>query len=120
MLFCPRCYKLWDEETDVSACDCGYAIDQMETTPQTHPVQLVNGKRGQIRAEVAMAAYEVYCHLFTPQNQLVTGGCRGGFGAGEIIAFLYAKSFPKSEWRHRVDEAFDQARIEREKERDRV
>jgi hypothetical protein len=38
--------------------------------------------------------------------ELVTGNCRGGFSAGELIAFLYARSFPKSEWRARVDEAF--------------
>lgn len=36
---------------------------------------------------------------------MVTGECRGGFGAGELIAFLYAHTFPKNEWSKRVDEA---------------
>lgn len=62
-------------------------------------------KQGKVPAEVAMAAYEVYCHVYQPQAALVTGGCRGGFGAGELIAFLYARQFPKSEWRSRVHEA---------------
>jgi hypothetical protein len=55
---------------------------------------------------VTRAAYEVYCHVCAPQEAMVTGGCRGGFSTGELIAFLYARSFPKSEWRSRVDEAF--------------
>ena len=52
-----------------------------------------------------MAAYEVYCGLFGAQDALVTGGCRGGFSTGELIAFLYARSFPRDQWRARVDEA---------------
>jgi hypothetical protein len=55
---------------------------------------------------VTLAAYEVYCHVYAPQPAMVTGECRGGFSAGELIAFLYARSFPKTEWRVRVDEAF--------------
>lgn len=55
---------------------------------------------------VTMRAYEVYCALYGAQPAMVTGGCRGGFGEGELIAFLYARSFPKEEWRRRVDEAF--------------
>lgn len=53
-----------------------------------------------------MAAYEVYCAIHGPQPAMVTGGCRGGFGVAELIAFLYARSFPREEWRKRVDEAF--------------
>lgn len=41
-----------------------------------------------------------------PQQALITGGCRGGFGTGELIAFLYARSFPEEEWGARVREAF--------------
>jgi hypothetical protein len=52
-----------------------------------------------------MAAYEVYTHVCGSQEAMVTGNCRGGFSAGELIAFLYARSFPKAEWRARVDEA---------------
>ncbi|AMV34557.1 hypothetical protein VN12_20705 [Pirellula sp. SH-Sr6A] len=54
-----------------------------------------------------MAAYEVYSHVFQPQQALIEGNCRGGFGIGELIAFLYARSFPKSEWKQRVEEALD-------------
>jgi hypothetical protein len=54
---------------------------------------------------VTMKAYEVYCHVYSEQRALVTGDCRGGFGVNELVAFLYASSFPKSEWRMRVDEA---------------
>ncbi len=56
---------------------------------------------------IALAAYEVYCHCYGPQEALITGGCRGGLGMGEIIAFLYARSFPKTEWKAKVKEAFD-------------
>lgn len=74
----------------------------------THPVQVHrSGRRdgGRARTEVTMRAYEVYCHVHGPQPAMVTGDCRGGFGAGELIAFLYARSFPKAEWSARVDEA---------------
>ena len=81
---------------------------------ETHPVQGRNaigqrqdGKRCPV--VVTMAAYEVYCHVFHPQPAMVTGDCRGGFGTGELIAFLYARAFPKSEWRDRVDEALNGA-----------
>lgn len=76
---------------------------------ETHPVQAHGGGYGRLDARcpkvVTMAAYEVYCHLCGSQPALVTGGCRGGFGTGELIAFLYARSFPKAEWRTRFDEA---------------
>ena len=71
-----------------------------------HPVQTVDHKGGKLRVEVTLAAYEVYSHVFAPQEALITGNCRGGFSTGELIAFLYARSFPKGEWRKRVDEAF--------------
>lgn len=32
-------------------------------------------------------------------------GCRGGFGIGELVAFLYARSFPQEEWSRRFAEA---------------
>ncbi len=73
-----------------------------------HPVQTPSRLRGRakISPKVTLRAYEVYCHLYGEQPAMVTGWCRGGFGAGELIAFLYAHSFPKEEWRARVDEAF--------------
>ncbi len=74
---------------------------------RTYPVQtrypIHEGAK--INEKVMLAAYEVYCGIFGPQEALVTGDCRGGFGAGELIAFLYARSFPRKEWRERVDEA---------------
>lgn len=60
---------------------------------------------GRVPTVVAMRAYAVYSHVYGPQPAMVEGGCRGGFGAGELIAFLYAATFPKEEWRDRVDEA---------------
>jgi hypothetical protein len=85
----------------------------MSTSPvddiPVHPVQTKRGyghPPGQAPVVVTMRAYEVYCALHGEQVAMVTGGCRGGFGAGELIAFLYAHSFPKAEWRQRVDEAF--------------
>ena len=74
---------------------------------ETHPVQTPQGKReqGEAPKAVTVAAYEVYCHLYGKQEELVTGWCRGGFGTGELISFLYARSFPKEEWAARVKEA---------------
>jgi len=73
---------------------------------ETHPVQTHCRESAKLPKPVTMLAYEVYCHVHSPQEAMVTGGCRGGFGAGEIIAYLYAHSFPKSEWKDRADEAF--------------
>ena len=63
--------------------------------------------RGQVREEVYMRAYEVYRAVYGEQKALIEGECRGGFGKGELVAFLYAHSFPREEWSKRVDEAFD-------------
>lgn len=74
-----------------------------------HPVQRSNAPRYEPACApqcVTLAAYEVYKHVHGPQEALITGGCRGGFGTGELIAFLYARSFPKAEWRARCHEAF--------------
>jgi hypothetical protein len=73
---------------------------------ETHPVQTVDHKGGRCPTAVTLRAYEVYCHVYSPQPAMITGNCRFGFGCGELIAFLYARSFPKAEWRARVDEAF--------------
>ncbi len=74
--------------------------------PLTHPIQTHSIHDGGVAPQtVTMRAYEVYSHVYGPQEAMVTGNCRGGFGVGELIAFLYARSFPKSEWRERIDEA---------------
>jgi len=74
---------------------------------ETHPVKIprIQGLARICPQVVTRAAYEVYCHVYGPQEALVTGGCRGGFSAGELIALLYAKTFPRSEWKNRVNEA---------------
>jgi hypothetical protein len=72
---------------------------------ETHPVQTVDRRGGACPKVVTMAAYEVYCHVCGPQEALITGSCRGGFSTGELVAFLYARAFPKAEWRQRVHEA---------------
>lgn len=75
-------------------------------TVPVHPVQTKQVRGACLPQTITMLAYEVYSHLYGKQEALVTGGCRGGFSSGEVIAFLYARNFPKSEWRSRVDEAF--------------
>jgi hypothetical protein len=74
---------------------------------ETHPVQIQRYRNEQARVNtfVTLRAYEVYCHVFAPQEAMITGDCRGGFSAGELIAFLYARSFQKEEWSKRVNEA---------------
>lgn len=79
-----------------------------------HPVQIrsrLNGQGGQAPQVVTLRAYEVYSHVYGEQKALIEGACRGGFGSGELIAFLYAHSFPKTEWRARVDEALRGLRV---------
>ena len=79
-----------------------------ETTRKTYPVQnhgVTRGERSVVNDKVALAAYEVYCEVHSPQPALIEGDCRGGLGVGETIAFLYARSFPRNEWRARADEA---------------
>lgn len=88
--------------------------DTPATTPEMHPVQNTydtsrRHERTAITSLVTQRAYEVYCQLYGEQPALMDlagSGCRGGFGVGELIAFLYARSFPRNEWRARVDEAF--------------
>lgn len=73
------------------------------------PVQVKRGfhlPAATVRESVYMRAYEVYSHVYAPQKAMIEDGCRGGFGVGERIAFLYASGFPKEQWRARVDEAF--------------
>lgn len=76
---------------------------------ETHPVQRSNTPSrfvGRVPIVVTAMAYEVYAHVFSPQPALAAGD-RGGFGVSELIAFLYARNFPRSEWRQRVDEALN-------------
>lgn len=89
--------------------------DSRTSDQKMYPVQrpgfpgYYNSERAQIREEVYLAAYEVYCHVYAPQEAMIdhAKGCRGGFSTGELIAFLYARAFPKAEWRQRVDMCFN-------------
>jgi hypothetical protein len=76
-----------------------------------HPIQTSEYRpyrQAFMPSEVTLRAYEVYCHLYGPHPAMVDlagRNCRGGFGVGELVAFLYAHSFPKDEWDKRVREA---------------
>jgi len=75
---------------------------------KVHPVQrsrCLDRERSVCPQVVTMKAYEVYCSINSPQEALITGDCRGGFGIGELIALLYARSFPEKEWKTRFHEA---------------
>lgn len=76
-----------------------------------HPVQN-DGRLQALPEPVVLRAYEVYAHLYGAQPALldVAKGCRGGFGVGELLAFLYARTFPKDEWRVRFEEALERLR----------
>lgn len=78
----------------------------MPNEVEVHPVQTADHKGGRAPQVVTMRAYEVYCHVYAPQKALVTGDCRGGFSTGELIAYLYARSFPREQWEARMEEAF--------------
>ena len=60
-----------------------------DPSPPMHPVQATKHSWGRIAQTVSLRAYEV------PRG-----------GTGELIAFLYAYPFPKTEWSARIDEAF--------------
>jgi len=80
-----------------------------DVKPKIFPIQdshMLRREQKSVPEAVYMAAYEVYCYVYAPQEAMVNDDCRGGFDMGELTAFLYAKSFPKEEWRKRTDEAF--------------
>lgn len=83
------------------------ARNDSEATPPVHPVQPSGQSGCRAPQVVTMCAYEVYCHIYRPQEAMVTGWCRGGFSTGELIGYLYAYSFPKEEWESRAREAFN-------------
>ena len=64
----------------------------------------IHGSAGHVREEVARRAYDVYGSVH--HQSFETLHERGGFSAGELIAYLYAHSFPRNEWGKRVREAF--------------
>lgn len=60
-----------------------------------------------VNEDVAKRAFEVYDHIFNGCQSFEQLHKRGGFGVGEITAFLYAWPFPRNEWSKRVDEALE-------------
>lgn len=73
---------------------------------QMMPVQTKRNKTpGSISSEIYMKAYEVYSHIYGKQDAMIIGKCRGGFFTREIVALLYAASFPKETWETKLDEA---------------
>lgn len=74
-----------------------------------HPVQQDQPPIRSMAEPVILKAYEVYTYVYGEQPAMidVAKGCRGGFSARELIAFLYARSFPRQEWAYRVNEAFE-------------
>jgi hypothetical protein len=82
------------------------AMTERKVMPLQRSPESRLGREAAVAPEpVYMAAYEVYSHVFRPQPALIEGHCRGGFGVGELVAFLYARSFPRDQWQMRVDEA---------------
>ena len=83
----------------------------MSDLPELHPVQTPMRHRNegaQISSLVTTRAYEVYEKLCGSQPALLDlkgRNCRGGFSTGELIAYLYARSFPEEEWADREREA---------------
>jgi hypothetical protein len=75
---------------------------------ELHPVQINDAPRA-VPREVTERAYEVYSGLYGTSQSLQRLNERCGFGVGELIAFLYARSFPREQWSVRVDEAFRRA-----------
>ena len=80
--------------------------------PKTHPVMTSpprardRERNARVPAVVTERAYEVYADMYGKTRSLEHICCeRGGFTAGELIALLYARSFPKEEWRDREHEA---------------
>ena len=63
----------------------------------------MNGDDATINPEVHEAAHEVWATVY-PASAAVP---RLRFGVGEVIAFLYARSFPKEQWKQRVEMALE-------------
>lgn len=82
---------------------------EIETGRASYPIQGRARSRptqyASVNRAVYLAAYDVYVHCWGKQDAMLKAGCRGGFSTGEVIAFLYARGFPRPEWRDRVEEA---------------
>src|SRR5437879_1308172 len=92
-------HGVFTSENHCNQCDPWSKEKLPMAEPETHPIQTVDHRGGKCPKLVTLRAYEVYRAVFGPQEAMITGHCRGGFGTGELIAFLYAHSFPEAEWR---------------------
>lgn len=72
-----------------------------DTVPCQTPLRS-NGA-GEVPEVVARRAFEVYDSRGYNQD-FETLHARGGFSTRELIAQLYARTFPRDEWRRREDE----------------
>ena len=83
-------------------------MTDIETAPlqAKHHMHYVTRIPSRIPRALHLRAYEVYRHVYGEQLALRDGHCRGGFGTKELVAFLYARSFPQREWTDRMEEAF--------------
>lgn len=71
------------------------------------PIQTLNVQRlsWSMPEQIVKKAYDVYSNLYNNRQTLEALNNRGGFHIIELLAFLYAASFPKELWREKVDEA---------------
>jgi hypothetical protein len=76
-----------------------------------HPVRSQKALQT-IPEAVAKRVYEVYEHVFGAHPAMLQAerGYCGGFHAEEVVAMLYARSFPKTEWGRRTTEAMERQR----------
>lgn len=72
---------------------------------QVCPVQ-DDGAIRSLDRRIVERAYEVYNTLH-PGQTLDDLNRRSGLSVGEIVAFLYARTFPRNEWAPRSNEAFN-------------
>lgn len=84
--------------------------EDRKTAPFQIPRKYRDSSAPVIPWDMHMRAYEVYAHVHGSQKALTKGECRGGFGVGELFAFLYAGQFPREEWTERVNRAINQIR----------
>lgn len=85
---------------------CRRLAPEEKEMPETYPIQIQRLRVGRDTAPkcVVECAFEVYDYVYGGQT-LERIHERGGFHVGELLAFLYARSFSKEEWRARVFEA---------------
>ena len=81
---------------------------------EVYKIQVPNNRSmsGTISKAMMERAYEVYIHLYGKSQSLERMNERGGLSVGEVMAFLYAHSYPQSEWRERSHEGFKDMDLE--------